>query len=395
MTVVTGAAQVSDLSSAQRAIALDKDILLLEPEAAPLTVFTKSIEDGGNVRSTEDPEFKWVEDELDSRWDAVNHGGGYTSGETSVVVDTGTVFYKNALVKAPRTAEIMFVSSVSTNTLTVVRGYAGTTAAALEDNDPLLVIGAVQEEGDTSLEARRSPPSTVSNYTEITRTPIEETETARSSGNMTNPHAWVFQHKKKNIEHLKTIELKGLYGHKGSTTGPNNKTLRTTGGLLSYYTQNNQDAGGTLTETELSSWVRSLTRYGSKTKTVFAAPLVLDVINNYAVGKLQTIQSDGDTVYGVAVTKYLTANGQLNLVKHNLLEGAVYGGYAIAVDFGQAAPEYRYLGGGNSPGASRDTKLLTNRQANDADTQKDEILTECGFVFKQVKTGGVLTGVTG
>jgi len=395
MTVVTGAAQVSDLTSSQRAIALDKRILLLEPSATPLTVFTKSIENGGNVRSTEDPEFKWVEDERDSRWDAINHGGGYTAEETSVVVDTGTVFYKNALVRNPRTAEIFFVKGVSTNTLEVTRGYAGTTAAAINDDDPLLVIGAVQEEGDTSLEARRTPPSTVSNYTEITRTPIEETETARSSGNMTDPHAWDHAHVERMIEHLVTLENKGLFGHKGSTTGPNNKTLRTTGGLLSYYTANNQDAGGTLTEAELSSWVRSVTRYGSKTKTVFASPLVLDVINNYAVGKLDLIQSDADTVYGVAVKKYITANGQLNLVRHDLLEGAVYGGYAIAVDFGKAAPQYRYLGGGNGPGGSRETKLLKNRQANDADTQKDEYLTECGFQFPQIKTGGVLTGITG
>jgi hypothetical protein len=396
MTVITGQAQVSDLSSTQRAIALDKDILLLEPQAAPLTVFTKSIEGGGNVRPTEDPEFKWVEDEADIRWDAVNKIGGYEAEDTSIVVDTGEVFYKNALVRVPRTGEIFFIKKIETNTLAeVTRGYAGTTAAALLDDDPLFVVGIVAEEGDTSFEARRKAPSTIANYTEITRTSIEESGTAMSSGNLTNPHAWIYEHKKRNIEHLKTIEHKGLFGSKASTTGPNGGTLRTTNGLLAYLTSNNQDMGGTMTETELSSWVRSLTRYGSDTKTVFCSRLALDVISNYAVGRLQGIQSDRDTVYGVKITRYITPNGELKLVPHPLLEGAVWGGYMIAVDFGKAAPQYRYLGGANAPGGSRDTRLLTNRQANDRDGQLDEVLTECGFQVPQPKTGGVATGITG
>jgi hypothetical protein len=396
MSLITGQSQVSDLTSTQRAIALDRDILLLEPEAAPLTVITKSIENGGNVRSTEDPEFKWVENERETRWDAVNNGGGYTESEETIIVDTQEVFYPNALIRVPRTGEILFVTElVEATKIKCKRGYAGTSKAALVDDDPLIVVGAVSEEGDTSLEARRKAPTTISNYSEITRTPIEESGTAMSSGNLTNPHAWIQVHKEKNIEHLVSIEYKALFGSKGSTTGPRGGTLRTSAGVLAFLTQNNQDAGGTLTEGELSTWVRSLCRYGSRKKTVFASPLVLDVINNYAVGRLQTIQSDGDTTYGIAITEYLTANGKLNLVRHDLLEGAVWGGYAIGLDMGKAAPEYRYLGGSGAPGGSRDTKLLRNRQANDADGQKDEILTECGFAVKQVKTGGVLTGVTG
>jgi hypothetical protein len=396
MSFITGQSQVSNLSSTQRAIALDRDILLLEPEAAPLTVITKSIENGGNVRSTEDSEFKWVEDELDSRWDAVNNGGGYTESEEEIAVDTQEIFYANALVRVPRTGEILFVKElISSTKIKCTRGYSGSTKAALVDDDPLIVIGAVVEEGGTSLTARRKAPTTISNYTEITRTSIEESGTAMSSGNLTNPHAWIYEHKKRNIEHLKTLEYKALFGGKGSTTGPGGKTLKTTAGLLSFLTSNNQDAGGTMTESELESWVRSLTRYGSSKKTVFCSPLALSVINNFAVGRLQTIQSDQDTTYGLAIKQYMSPHGTLNLVKHNLLEGTVWGGYMIAVDFGQAAPQYRFLGGANAPGGSRDTKVLTNRQAPDADGQKDEILTESGYEVKQPKTGGVMTGITG
>lgn len=396
MTVISGQSQVSNLTSTQRSIALDKDILLLEPENAPLTVFTKSIENGGNVRSTTDPEFKWVEDERDVRWDSVNHSGGYTESEEELIVTTQEVFYPNALIRVPRTAEIMFVTElVSTNKIKVKRGYAGTTKSALLEHDPLFVVGVVAEEGQTSFTARRKAPTTITNLTEITRTSVEESGSAMSSGNMTEPHAWIHQHRKANTEHLLSLEFKGLFGSKSTQTGPGGKELRTTAGALSFLTSNNQDMGGTMTEAELGSWIRSITRYGGSTKTVFCSPLALDVINNYALGRLQGIQSDQDKVAGVAITKYITAQGELKLVKHNLLEGAVWGGYMIAVDFGKAAPNYRYLGDGNAPGGSRDTKLLKNRQSNDADGQKDEILTECGFQFPQPKTGGVATGITG
>lgn len=392
MAVKSGQRNVADLAAVQRAIALDKEITLLEPDAAPLTVLTRRWEEGGNIKSVGDFEFSWVEDEGEVRFDAVNHGGGYTAEETSIVVDTGEVFYAAALVRVPRTGEIFRVTSVSTNTLTVVRGYAGTTAAALNDDDPLFVIGAVAEEGDTSFAARSKSPTKITNYTQIFRTSIEESGSAISSDNMTTPHDWVYQHKKKNIEHKKDIEHAGLFGSKGSTTGANSKRISTTGGALYHLTANNQDMGGTMTEGEFESWVRSITRYGTK-KVVLSARLPLSVVNNFAVGRLQTIQSDKDETYGLAIKEYVSPHGTIKFISHPLLEGAVWGGYMIALDMDKAAPGYHPLGGGEGP--TRDTKLLPNRQAPDRDGQLDEILTEAGFSFKQIKKSGVATGITG
>lgn len=395
MAITTGQRTVANVASAQRYIEIDKEILKLEPDAAPLTVLTKRMRDGGNVRSVGDPEFKWEESERDVRFDAVNHTGGYTSTEEEVVVDTEEIFAVGQLVTVPRTGEVLYVNAMpGSNKVKFTRGYSGTTKAALVDNDPLYIIGRVAEEGDTSFSARTKSPTQVTNYTQIFRTSIEASGSWMSSLNMTSPHDWVFQHQERNREHLISIENAALFGHKASATGTNGRPIRTTGGVLSFLTENNQDAGGTLTEAEWSSWVRAITKYGRR-KVVFASPLVLDVINNYAVGRLQVVQSSNpeDATYGIAVTKYVNANGTVNLIPHPLLEGTTWGGMAIAVDYDRSAPGYRYLGGG--PGGSRDTKLYPNRQENDRDGQKDEIITEAGFTFPQVKSGGVLTGVTG
>jgi hypothetical protein len=71
-----------------------------------------------------------------------------------------------------------------TNTLTVVRGVGGG-AAAINDNDELLLIGSAQPEGDTSKPARSGNPTKVTNYTQIHRTPYESTETLIHSDTFT------------------------------------------------------------------------------------------------------------------------------------------------------------------------------------------------------------------
>lgn len=393
MATVTGQRTTANAASIQRYIDIAPEIVRLEPEAAPLTVISRRIREGGNTKLAGDPEFSWVESERDARFDAINKAEGFTSGSTELVVDTEDIFAPGQIVIVPRTGEELYVESKpGSSKIKVARGFSGTTAAALVDNDPLFVIGEVAEEGARSPEARSAGPTKKINYTEITRTSIEASGTWMSSQNQTSPHDWVYQHQERNREHLISLETKVLFNSKGETTGPNGKKLRTSGGVLYHYTSNRQDAGGTLTEAEFEEWVRNLCRYGSK-KTAFVSPLVLSVINRFAVSKLQVIQADMDTTFGLSITKYLSPHGEISLVKHNLLEGAVWGGYAIAVDFQQAPPKWRPLGGG--PGGSRDTKLLTNRQESDRDGQKDEILTEGGYEFPQPKTGGVLTGVTG
>jgi len=393
MATITGQRDTGNVASVQRYIDIAPEIIALEPEAAPLTVISRRFREGGNVKVTGDPEFSWVESEREVRFDAINNGAGYASGATELVVDTEDIFAAGQIVIVPRTGEQLFVTGKpGSSKIKVTRGFSGTTAAALNDNDPLFVIGEVAEEFAKAPTPRSKNPTKITNLTEITRTSIEASGTWMSSQNQTSPHDWVYQHREKNREHLISLETKALFNAKGETTGPEGHKLRTSGGVFSFYTQNNQDAGGTLTEAEWESWVRTICRYGSK-KTAFVAPLVLSVINNFAVGRLQVIQADHDTTYGLNVTKYMSAHGEIALVKHNLLEGAVWGGYAVAIDFERAAPMWRPLGGG--PGGSRETKLLTNRQENDRDGQMDEILTEGGYQFPQPKTGGVLTGVTG
>jgi hypothetical protein len=355
--------------------------------------FTKQLHGGFHARERRGSEVHLAQRSSSKRGvDAVNNGAGYASGATSVVVDNGPLFAVDDLVKVPRTAEVVQVTGVSTNTLTVVRGIGSTTAAALVDNDPLYIIGTAAEEGSRSEVARSESPVVQTNYTQIFKHSVEASGTWMSSSNNSTPHDFPWQKRKSMIEHLKDIEGAFLFGGPGEATGPNGKKQRSTGGLLYYMTANNQAAGGTWTLASVNTFIRTITRYGSRSKTFFVSALVASVLDTLSQNKMQT--RVGDDTFGVKILTYQTNLGELKIVPHRLLDDAGYTGVGIAVDFASQALGYRYLNG-NGPGGARDTHVLLNRQESDRDGEKDEILTECGLRVGMPETGGVVTGVTG
>lgn len=65
-------------------------------------------------------------------YDQINYASGYSASDTSIVVDNGDLFKKNDIIEIG--SEVLRVTAVSTNTLTVRRGYMGSTAATIADN---------------------------------------------------------------------------------------------------------------------------------------------------------------------------------------------------------------------------------------------------------------------
>jgi hypothetical protein len=387
----TGQRTTGNVAAGQRKIDVSKSILNLDPSETPYTVILKRTREGGNTEKTVNPEFKWAEDQRDLRWDQINNGAGYASGITSIVVDNGPRFYPGALVKVPRTGETMRVTAVSTNTLTVVRGFSGSTAAAIVDDDPLLVLGYAADEGSRAPAVRSENPSFVTNYTQIFKKTLGASGTWRSSENETMPHDWDHQRAKAHVEHMLDIENAGLFGKPSEIAGTDGP-LRTTGGVLHYLTSNAQAIGGTLTEAVFDAWCADKAfKDGSDEKVLFASSFLISVLSGFAKAKMNTTVAQNK--YGVNYTDYVTPFGTLSIVRHRLLEGAVYGKMGFVVDFKRGGIKYRYLAGG--PGGSRDTHVKQNRQETDRDGQVDELLTEAGFQVGLPATGATITGVTG
>lgn len=362
-----------------------KTVAELESSAAPLVVLTQRL----NKDKVINPKYTWFEDQLQARFDTVNNGPGYLSTDTSIVVTTGTMWAADDLLYVTRTGELLRVTAVSTNTLTVVRGV-GSTAAALNNAEEILRIGSAAMQGAADKPARSTNPTEVFNYTQIEREPIEITGTAKSTANRVTPADWDRAIAHAGIEHSKNKEYACMFGHPSiDTSGAQPRT--TTGGFNHYATSNITDVGGQMTESEFYDAIRPVFRYDSMApRAAFCAGRTVDIINAYGRGKLELIQADKDKTYGLDINQMVGPGGRVvNLIVHWLLEGATFGNQIWLVNLKHAG--YRYLHGDNGP---RDTHTRENIQAPGVDGQKNEILTEFGFVLANPQAHGKIVNIT-
>jgi hypothetical protein len=107
----------------------------------------------------------WLEDGL--RLYAGQLAEADDGSETTLDVDDGTRYLANDIIMIGE--ELMSVTSISTNTLTVVRGYGDTTGAAHDDNEPILILGNHTTEGLDAAAGVSTTRSKKTNYTQIIR----------------------------------------------------------------------------------------------------------------------------------------------------------------------------------------------------------------------------------
>lgn len=368
----------NNVVAGRKVVDIAKKIDVLEPDSAPLTLLTKKID----KRVAVNPEFKWMEEESLTKTDQVNDGTGMNGSDTTMTVDNGSRFRAGDVVKIPRTGENVLVTAVATNDLTVVRGWGSTAGAAINDNEPIIIIGNANQEHATKRAMIIGDQTIRTNYTQIFRTPFGISRTAANTemyGGKDLAHIRMMQL----IEHQKEIERAFWFGEpKEDLTGTHPR--RATGGVDYWISTNATDAGGALTQIEFNTFLRTGFRYGSKKKWLFAAPIIVEAISYWASQKLQV--SVSEKTFGISVMEYLTPFGVVSIVNMNLFtEVTLYSGYAYLIDVEGLA--YRYL-------ENSDTKLKTNIQANDADGQEDEYLTECGLQFNNEKKSALLYNVT-
>lgn len=378
MGVITGVRGTGNITQAKRIIDMGSKIAVLEPDSAPLTQLSKMLDKQVAIN----PTYNWLEEDSLTKADAINYTTGYTAADTSVVVDTGSLFRVGDVLKAVATGEQILVTAVSTNTLTISRAWGSTAAGLLADNAVLLIVGNANEEGATKRVFKTTNETLKTNYLQIFRTPFGVTRTNMNSemyGGKDIAHTRMMQM----IEHQKEIERAFWFGEpKEDTSGTHPK--RATGGADYFISTNATDMGGAMTEIEFEAFTRQLFRYGSSVKYLFGSPLVISSLSFWGRGKLYMVPRD--KTYGIAVTQYICPHGTLNIINNKIFgETTVYSGYGFGIDL--ESIKYRYL-------ANSDTKLKTNIQANDADGEEDEYISEVGFQLEHEKKCAQMTNVT-
>lgn len=344
-------------------------------------------------KPTGNPEFSWFEKFYGGRY-AKNVGAYAAAGAvTLTVTGAGTspayIFTAGDVILNARTGERMLVATIaSTTTITIAatgRSFGTTAAAAGVDGDGLYVIGNVNEENSGARNVNTTRSSKESNYTQIFKTSIalsgtEDEADLYGGKDITELRA------EKATEHLLDIERAFWWGEKKhDTNGTQGHPRRATGGVLEFieggesYVQNQ---GGVLTAPDFNTFLREGFTYGNDKKTLFCGGVLMQAINEFARGQIRT--KPLDKTYGIRISEYVTTFGTINLI-HNPLFVEDFAGYGFLLDM--ECFKYRHMN-------NRDTKLLTNVQANDADGLVDQYLTECGLQRIHASKSALLKGVT-
>lgn len=377
-TIREGQLATTEVLANQLVIDMGTKVFQYDPPGSPgMRIFTKRM----GSKKAKSTTVRWPEDEPVPYWDQVN--GAIASGVTALVVDNGAYFQVGNLLKVISTGEVVRVTVVTGNTLTVTRGYIGA-AAAIADNAYVLNLSTAETEGDNSPAAQATVKVERTNIVQIIKTPVHFTETLIAVESYTGDD-FAYSRRKAGEAHARRWEEVAIHGRKREDTSTAAHAIRAAGGIDETLATNILDAGGALTETEFRAWLGPVFRYsvnpGRTRKLLMASQALINTINSWGLDKLQ-LNGTASQTYGMDIKTYEAGFGRLEVVYHPLLElGAAGVGYIIDPD----GIQYRPL---------RGTRLQTNIQANDEDGKKDQFITEATFQFAMEKTAGKIHNVS-
>jgi hypothetical protein len=178
---------------------------------------------------------EWFEDRLNPNHSAIDNDSGYNTSATLWAVDDGSVFRVGDLVKADGSEEVVQVTAISGDDLTITRGYGGTTAESVVDEQRVVVIGHAALEGEDAPAPAHRNRVRRENFTQI----FTEAVTISGSMDAVGLHAvereFDYQVIQRLRELLRGLEQTVINGFKAASNPQGAAGVRRTmGGLLQF-----------------------------------------------------------------------------------------------------------------------------------------------------------------
>jgi hypothetical protein len=391
--------------------------------SAPLTAIMSKL----GSEKVDDPEFNWWTKTLPTQ--AADITGVYTDAamSTSYVSGgvAGTVLYikcseadsdhfragHQALLRdvsdydVDVNGKVLAVQKNGSSSCITVRLLETDTATAqshdLSNADRILVIGNINSEGATMPAAISYDPTKIYNYTQIFRTSLDITRTARLTKLRTGD---AYKEMKRECLELHSIEMEKafLWGIMTENIGANGKPERTTRGLINViktyasgnindFTLNTTYSGDTWTasgEDWIDYYLELMFRYGSAEKFCLAGSGALLGLNKIAKTYGQWSFTPQTKSYGIQVIEWVTPFGKINIKTHPLFSYEAANRNSMVI-YEPANLKSRII---------TDTKFYSDgEQQNTGYTRKDgtneEFLTEIGLEYHFPTGWGYLNGV--
>jgi len=343
MATINGNLSTGNVNQTNRIFDFTEEVFLKKPDQAPFTALMTAMRETISA----DPKFYWFNRGQRPDETAINLVAGYADSATSLVVDDASIFIPGDIIAHidPTTGvynERMTVLTVTTgtNTITVTRGIAGTTAVALVDGDVMVLIASAFSENSSVPDSSVQKLTEYYNYTQIFKLTHEVSRTFMH----TDFHAGGEKLKKRREEHTDTFrrlfENAMIWGVRGIENGTSASPKRYTGGLQQFINLaiaegvDNTYAvptAGALTENLFETFLGSKAfAYGSKEKWALCSQNALNVMNQLQGGKVRL--TNFTTEFGLNITKYSTSSGVLNFVRHDSFNKGIYANSMMIFD---------------------------------------------------------------
>jgi len=420
-----------DWAADQRPMNWREQILYLYPNGmAPLTAILSMM----SSESVDDPQFHWWTQEQTAVSGAV--GGIYDFPDLSVAYGGGGVIGQVVYVQVTtllanrireghqillRDADDYRVDVVGKVT-GVTRGTTNSVLAVklleaddnsddhdLTDCDNFKIIGNINPEGGEMPDAIALNPVKVYNYTQIFRTPLSITRTARKTKLRTGD-----QYQKAKAEALEMhsweMELAFLWGIRTENVGDNGKPERTTMGAVNYireyaaancddFTLNATYAGEDWVdagETWFKAMLEQVFRYGANEKLCLCGSgflLGIDALASIGGGSFAiTNITPGQKDYGLEIVTWLTPFGKIHMKTHPLFSyDATTRNMGILLEPKELT--YKYIDDTAFYGENSSKTHSEGYGQRRVDGTNEEFLTECGLEFGLPQKCAVLNGV--
>jgi hypothetical protein len=195
---------------------------------------------GDPLREATSTHHEWLEDELLPNKDTIDDATwSDPSADTSFDVDNGDRFCVGDQIQAEGSEELMLVTAVSTNTLTVVRGYAGTTAENLADDLVINILGNAALEGAERPNARFTNRVRCGNYTQIFTKAVEVSGSEMAAGQLGLADEMDYQKQERLRELLRDLESTVISAGQPDSNPQGSSTVRRTmKGIIQHLVSN-------------------------------------------------------------------------------------------------------------------------------------------------------------
>lgn len=184
---------------------------------------------GDPMREATSTHHEWLEDALLPNKDAIDDSTWTdASSDTEFEVDHGSRFRIGDQIQVEGSGELMLVTGISSNTLTVVRGYAGTTAEDLADDQVINILGNAALEGDEKPDVRFTNRLRCGNYTQIFTAGVEVSGSDMAANQLGLADEMDYQKQERLREMLRDLENTVINGGRPASNPQGSSSVRRT-----------------------------------------------------------------------------------------------------------------------------------------------------------------------